>query len=350
MSAIVQGVSVPRVAATTITGERFYVRIAAACLMIAVVGFALSAYPVGVEHGWIDRADAAARTLTTLRFFADSDQSGAPSATGHRGFYFHFLDMHSGTRVWRSEVSLIDTALLMAGVLTAAAYFTAATAAETELRRLADVLYRRVDWRWAQHDGTAVMHGGASAGFAVVSLAILERDERRGYVALLPGFTVAVLLHAAFNRMSHQPVIATAAVLVAVPALVLLAYHHGERTLAEWLGHGFDADAERLALMRSGGLAASPTGRYLSGLKTRFPGPVMADLLGYLRLFTELSLRAKGMLLMRENGFEAEIDEETRGQLEELGYLERSIGVTGLLALHPLLPMRRKALRQLYLM
>ena len=198
--------------------------------------------------------------------------------------------------------------------------------------------------------GTAVMHGGASAGFAVVSLAILERDERHGYVALLPGFVVAVLLHAAFNRMSHQPAIATAAVLVAVPALVLLAYHHGERTLAEWLGHGFDADAERLALMRSGGLAASPTGRYLSGLKTRFHGPVMADLLNYLRLFTELSLRAKGMLLMRENGFEAEIDAETRGQLEELGYLERSIGVTGLLALHPLLPMRRKALRQLYLM
>lgn len=198
--------------------------------------------------------------------------------------------------------------------------------------------------------GTAVMHGGASAGFAVVSLAILERDERHGYVALLPGFTVAVLLHAAFNRLSHQPVIATVAVLVAVPTLVLVAYHHGERTLAEWLGHGFDADAERLALMRSGGLAASPTGRYLSGLKTRFSGPVMADLLGYLRLFTELSLRAKGMLLMRENGFEAEIDEETRGQLKELEYLEKNIGVTGLMALHPLLPMRRKSLRQLYLM
>ena len=198
--------------------------------------------------------------------------------------------------------------------------------------------------------GTAVMHGGASAGFAVVSLAILERDERHGYVALLPGFVVAVLLHAAFNRMSHQPVIATAAVLVAVPALVLLAYHHGERTLGEWLGHGFDADAERLALLRSGGLAASPTGRYLAGLTTRFPGPVMADLISYLRLFTELSLRAKGMLLMRENGFEAEIDEETRGQLVELEYLEESVGRTGVLALQPLLPMRRKSLRQLYSM
>jgi hypothetical protein len=126
---------------------------------IAVMGFALSAYPVGVEHGWIDRADAAARTLVALRFFMDSDQSGEPGATGHRGFYFHFLDMCSGTRVWLSELSLIDTALLMAGVLTAGAYFTAATPAETEVRRLADALYQRVDWRWAQRDGSAVMHG-----------------------------------------------------------------------------------------------------------------------------------------------------------------------------------------------
>ena len=126
---------------------------------IAVVGFGLSAYPVGVEHGWMDRADAAARTLAALRFFMDSDQSGEPGATGHRGFYFHFLDMRSGTRVWLSELSLIDTALLMAGMLTAAAYFGADTHDEIELRRLADALYRRVDWRWAQHDGSAVMHG-----------------------------------------------------------------------------------------------------------------------------------------------------------------------------------------------
>jgi len=126
---------------------------------IAVVGFALSAYPIGVEHGWIERADAVERTLAVLRFFSGSDQSGSPDATGYRGFYFHFLDMRSGTRTWLSEVSLIDTGFLMAGVLTAAAYFSAGTPAETELRRLADALYRRVDWRWAQHDSSAVMHG-----------------------------------------------------------------------------------------------------------------------------------------------------------------------------------------------
>ena len=126
---------------------------------IAVVGFALSAYAVAVERGWIERPDAVQRTLRVLRFFANSDQTGGPDATGYRGFYFHFLDIHSGARMWQSELSLIDTALLLAGVLTAAAYFTAGTKAEIELRELADALYRRVDWRWAQRDGSAVAHG-----------------------------------------------------------------------------------------------------------------------------------------------------------------------------------------------
>ena len=126
---------------------------------IAVIGFALSAYPVGVERGWMARSDAVQRTLVTLRFLMASDQSGSACATGHRGFYFHFLDMQSGTRVWHSEVSLIDTGFLMAGILTAATYFDTDTPDETELRALADALYRRVDWRWAQRDSGAVTHG-----------------------------------------------------------------------------------------------------------------------------------------------------------------------------------------------
>ncbi|NDP38975.1 MAG: hypothetical protein GZ093_09565 [Rhodoferax sp.] len=126
---------------------------------IAVVGFALSAYPVGVERGWMTRAEALRRSLSALRFFGDSDQSGTPDSTGYKGFYFHFLHMDSGARAWRCEVSLIDTALLLAGMLTAAAYFTAATANEAELRTLADALYRRVDWCWAQPQGAALVHG-----------------------------------------------------------------------------------------------------------------------------------------------------------------------------------------------
>ena len=126
---------------------------------IAAVGFALSAYPVGVERGWIARGAAIERVLAALRFFSDSDQSGTATATGYRGFYFHFLDVETGLRVWQSELSSIDTALLIAGMLTAAAYFDGESEAEAELRQLAELLYRRVDWRWAQREGGAMSQG-----------------------------------------------------------------------------------------------------------------------------------------------------------------------------------------------
>ncbi len=126
---------------------------------IGVVGFALSAYPVAVERGWMTRADAVERSLATLRFFRDSDQSGSPEATGYKGFYYHFLDMQSGVRMWRSELSMIDTALLIAGALTAASYFEAETIEEIELRRIVDALYRRIDWSWTL-DGKATIRLG----------------------------------------------------------------------------------------------------------------------------------------------------------------------------------------------
>jgi hypothetical protein len=126
---------------------------------IGVVGFALSAYPVAVERGWMARADAVARCGATLRFFRESDQSGSPEATGYKGFYYHFLDMHTGARVWRSELSTIDTSFLIAGALTAGSYFTANTPEETELRELVETLYRRVDWRWSQGEAATIRQG-----------------------------------------------------------------------------------------------------------------------------------------------------------------------------------------------
>jgi len=126
---------------------------------IAVVGFALASYPAAVERGWLDRRSAVQHCLAALSFLRDCDQSGRPEATGYKGFYYHFLDRESGARVWRSELSMIDTALLIAGVLAASMYFTAATEHEAELRELADVLYRRIDWRWAQGGGDTIRQG-----------------------------------------------------------------------------------------------------------------------------------------------------------------------------------------------
>ena len=126
---------------------------------IGAVGFALSTYPVAVERGWMTRAEAIERARATLRFFRDSDQGGGPEATGFKGFYYHFLDMQTGARAWRSELSTIDTALLIAGALTAGRYFTADTPTETELRELAETLYLRIDWRWSQGGAATIRQG-----------------------------------------------------------------------------------------------------------------------------------------------------------------------------------------------
>ena len=131
---------------------------------IAVVGFALSSYPVGVERGWMTRAEAAARTLSTLRFFLESAQGEAADTTGYRGFYYHFLDMKTGRRAWRSELSLIDTTLLLAGVLVASVYFSADNPGETEIRQRAAAIHHRIDWQWARGGGPTVRQGWKPEG------------------------------------------------------------------------------------------------------------------------------------------------------------------------------------------
>jgi hypothetical protein len=119
---------------------------------IAAVGFALTAYPVGVENGWISRGQAVDRTLVTLRFFRDAPQGPEPvGRTGYKGFFYHFVDMDKGHRFkdW-VELSSVDTSLLMMGVLFAQSYYTGEDPREHEIREIADQLYRDVQWTWLQ--------------------------------------------------------------------------------------------------------------------------------------------------------------------------------------------------------
>ncbi|MGZ3484915.1 MAG: glucoamylase family protein, partial [Gemmatimonadaceae bacterium] len=127
---------------------------------IAAVGFALTAYPVGVERGYVSRADAAQRTLNTLRFMYTAPQSAqATNVTGYKGFFYHFLDMQTGFRFQQVELSTIDTSLLIAGVLFCQSYFTGADGTESAIRAYADSLYLRIDWAWAVHTPPVVSMG-----------------------------------------------------------------------------------------------------------------------------------------------------------------------------------------------
>ena len=115
---------------------------------IAATGFALSCYPIAAERGWLSRKQAAEITLKTLRFFHNSRQGKGATATGYKGFYYHFLDMQTGTRANDCELSTIDTAMLLAGMLVASEYFDHKSSAETEIRSLSKTLIERVDWAW----------------------------------------------------------------------------------------------------------------------------------------------------------------------------------------------------------
>ncbi|WP_184408128.1 MULTISPECIES: glucoamylase family protein [unclassified Xanthomonas] len=128
---------------------------------IASVGFALTAYPIGIENGWVSRNQAIDRTLTTLKFFRDAPMG--PQRTGragYKGFYYHFLDMQQGNRYdsW-VELSSVDTALLMMGVLFTQSYYDGDDPREKEIRQIADMLYKRVDWRWLQQRAPLISMG-----------------------------------------------------------------------------------------------------------------------------------------------------------------------------------------------
>ncbi|MBA4385694.1 MAG: hypothetical protein C0410_13230 [Anaerolinea sp.] len=131
---------------------------------IAATGFALASYPVAVERGFISRPAAVERTLTTLRFFWNSSQGLEPDATGYKGFYYHFLNMQTGRRAWDCELSTIDSAFLLAGALTAGIYFNGESSDEHEIRTLADALYLRADWQWAQNHRATITHGWKPKG------------------------------------------------------------------------------------------------------------------------------------------------------------------------------------------
>jgi hypothetical protein len=121
---------------------------------IAAVGFALTAYPIGVERGWCSRADARDLTLTTLRFFWNAPQGpGETGVSGYKGFFYHFLDMSTGLRFKQVELSSVDTTILLMGVLFAGQYFDREDPAEREIRRLASAIYARADWNFFRHDG-----------------------------------------------------------------------------------------------------------------------------------------------------------------------------------------------------
>jgi RsiW-degrading membrane proteinase PrsW (M82 family) len=184
--------------------------------------------------------------------------------------------------------------------------------------------------------GTALMHGSASAIVAIISKQLVETHGGPYPWVFLPGFGIATVLHSAFNHFFIAPTLTTVLILVVLPAFFVGVFHFSEGRTRNWLGTGFDTDAELLESVNAGRVSDSRIGAYLEDLRQRFPPPTVVDMVCLLRLRLELSIRAKGILLARQSGFEVPPDPDMEGRFEELRFLEDSIGRTGLLAMSPL--------------
>lgn len=198
--------------------------------------------------------------------------------------------------------------------------------------------------------GTAVMHGSVTAITAVAAKALSDRRGRPGALTVLPGWLFAMALHSGFNHFFLSPNVSTAILLLVLPGFFAVVFRVSEARTREWLGAGFDGDQELLAAINSGRVAESRVGQYLEELKARFPGTVVVDMLCLLRLRLELSIRAKGILIMRKAGFEAEPDPTFNERFAELKFLERSIGHVGVLALSPIIHISDRDLWQYHML
>ena len=203
-------------------------------------------------------------------------------------------------------------------------------------------------WTWVVRGfGTAIMHGGATSIVAMISKALQNRSDAFRLHQMLPGLCVAVILHSLYNHFLLQPVVATALIVLVFPALSVAVFQRSERETKAWLGTGFDTDQELLRAVHTGQVSGTPAGRYIATIKSRFPAEVIVDMMCLLRLRAELAIRAKGVLMMREAGFDAVPDPTVKDKLEELKYLEKSIGKTGMRLLHPFVHTSTRDLWQL---
>jgi RsiW-degrading membrane proteinase PrsW (M82 family) len=196
--------------------------------------------------------------------------------------------------------------------------------------------------------GTAIMHGGVTAIFAVMSQTLTERRMKINPVLYLPGLMAAAFLHSIFNHFLVSAVLQTVGTLLVLPPLLGVVFRRSAAAMHEWLELDFDADAHLIDMITSGEFPETKIGRYLDDLRAKFEGPVVVDMLCYLRVYTELAIRAKAALMARENGIELPVGERTREKFAELRFLEKSIGKTGCLAMKPFLQMERKDLWQMH--
>jgi RsiW-degrading membrane proteinase PrsW (M82 family) len=194
--------------------------------------------------------------------------------------------------------------------------------------------------------GTAVMHGGTTAVFAILVISSLNRQAWFG-LAVIVGAVSAMIIHAMFNAIIIHPVLATVFIIIVIPLALVMSFQYNENAIRNWLEMEFDTEVKMLHMIRKGKFSETRTGNYLLSVRSHFPSEVVFDMYCFISLYLELSIKAKSVMMLRENDFTVSPDPGIPDKLRELNSLRQRIGRAGYLAIAPVLRMNRKDLWKL---
>ena len=194
--------------------------------------------------------------------------------------------------------------------------------------------------------GTAVMHGGTTAMFAILVISSMNRQAHFA-IAVLTGSVVAMVIHASFNALTAWPVFATVFILVVIPIALVISFQFNENAIRKWLEMEFDTEVSMLHMIRKGKFSETRSGQFLLSIRQHFSPEMVFDIYCFISLYTELSIKAKSVMMLRENDFAIIPDPEIQPKLTELKSLRKRIGRSGYLAISPVLRMNHKDLWKL---
>ena len=194
--------------------------------------------------------------------------------------------------------------------------------------------------------GTAIMHGGATAFVGILGMSSLNRKLNPA-ISILAGAILSVLLHMIYNFFLFPPMTSALIIFFLVPSVMGFLFLKNEKTIRNWLEIEFDSEVKILSMIRRGKFSETKSGAYLLSIKKYFPAEVVLDLYCFIGLYLELSIKAKSVLMLRENDLPVKQEKGLTEKLKELKGLERNIGKAGMLAISPVLRMSRKDLWKL---
>jgi protease PrsW len=194
--------------------------------------------------------------------------------------------------------------------------------------------------------GTAIMHGGCTALFAMILMAGIQR-EKSFILSVILALIVGYIIHSGFNHFFLNPYLQTALIVLILPVLFLIVFQKSNTMLQDWLEIEFSNEIEMLRMIKQGEIKSTKAGEYLISLKKHFSAEVLVDLYWYFSLYLELSIKAKRNLMLKENGFPLIVEPDIMDKLAELKQLRKQIGKVGELALQPLVRMKHRELWKL---